>query len=235
MDIIQDIQKRLFSEQDLKYQAFHAKLVPTLPPDRIIGVRTPQLRKLAKEFSKHNDIDVFLNALPHDYYDERNLHGFIISEIKDYDRSLAEIERLLSVVDNWATCDLLSPKAFKVKSNRQRLIVDVRRWMSSPEPYIRRFGIEMLMSHFLDDAFDVKYLKWVADAATDHYYVKMMIAWYFATALAKQYEATIPYIEQGRLTSWIHSKTIQKAIESYRITDEQKAYLRTLRSVQHRS
>jgi len=229
--MINEIRQRLFALQDLKYRDFHAKLVPNLPVERIIGVRTPQLRSLAKEMSKRDGIDEFLNDMPHRYYDERNLHGFIISEIKDYDKVVAEIDRFMPEVDNWATCDLLSPKAFKNKANRQRLIVDVERWIKSDEPYIRRFGIEMLMSHYLDEYFKEEYLVWVANAATDHYYVKMMIAWYFATALAKQYDATIPYIEKGRLTSWIHVKTIQKAIESYRITPEQKEYLRELRNL----
>lgn len=228
--MIQEIRDRLFALQDVGYQSFHSKLVPNLPSDRIIGVRTPALRKLAKEYSRREGIETFLNDLPHDYYDERNMHGFIISEYKDYDVTVDAIDRFLPYVDNWATCDLLSPKAFKAKANRSRLIADVKRWLHSDEPYTIRFGMEMLMSHFLDEDFQEEYLQWVIDSTTDHYYVKMMAAWYFATALAKQYSATISVLEQRRLASWVHDKTIQKAIESYRITDEQKDYLRTLRT-----
>ncbi|MBO7134456.1 MAG: DNA alkylation repair protein [Bacteroidales bacterium] len=201
--------------------------MPNIDIERIIGVRTPQLRKLAKEFAKDAEIDDFLSNIPHQYYDENNMHGFIISEIKDYDRSIYEFDRLLPHVDNWATCDLLSPKSFK--KNHDRLLKDIRRWMKSDKTYTIRFGIEALMTHFLDEDFRPEYLEWVAAIRNDEYYVKMMVAWYFATALAKQYEATLPIIEHKRLEKWTHNKSIQKAIESYRITDEQKKYLRTLK------
>ena len=183
-----------------------------------------------KNIARHEvyaEIDDFLSSLPHKYYDENNLHGFIIAEMKDYDRTIAEIDRLLPYIDNWATCDLIRPKLFS--KNHDKLIKDIRRWMKSSKTYTIRFGIEMLMTHFLDDYFRPEYLEWVASITNDEYYVKMMVAWYFATALAKQYDATLPIIEQKRLASWTHNKTIQKAIESYRITDEQKEYLKGLK------
>lgn len=221
------IRESLFALQDLKYREFHSRLMPGIDIERIIGARTPQLRKLAKEYAKDAEIDDFLSNLPHQYYDENNMHGFIISEIKDYNRCIAEIDRLLPYIDNWATCDLIRPKSFN--KNHSRLIKDIHRWMKSNKTYTIRFGIEMLMTHFLDDDFRPEYLEWVANITNDEYYVKMMVAWYFATALAKQYEATLPIIEQKRLAPWTHNKTIQKATESYRITDEQKTYLKTLK------
>ena len=221
------IRESLFANQDLGYRDFHSKLMPTIEKERIIGVRTPQLRKLAKEYAKDAEIDDFLSSLPHQYYDENNLHGFVIAEMKDYDRSIAEIDRFLPYIDNWATCDLIRPKSFN--KNHSRLIKDIHRWMKSRNTYTIRFGIEMLMTHFLDDDFCHEYLEWVASITNDEYYVKMMVAWYFATALAKQYEVTLPIIEQKRLVSWTHNKTIQKAIESYRITNEQKEYLKGMK------
>ena len=225
----EEIKKRLFALQDTQYKAFHSKLVPNINADKIIGVRTPELRKLAKEYAKNKQIDDFLASAEHDYYEETNLHGFIISETKDYDQCIKELDRFLPVVDNWATCDLLSPKVFKQKKNHERLIEDIKRWMSSDQPYTVRFGIEMLMSYFLDDDFKPEYLQWVAKEKGEHYYIKMMVAWFFATALAKQWDAAIPFIEQKTMDKWIHNKAIQKAVESYRITDSQKAYLRTLK------
>ncbi len=225
----EEIKKRLFALQDTQYKAFHSKLVPNINADKIIGVRTPELRKLAKEYAKNKQIDDFLASAEHDYYEETNLHGFIISETKDYDQCIKELDRFLPVVDNWATCDLLSPKVFKQKKNHERLIEDIKRWMSSDQPYTVRFGIEMLMSYFLDDDFKPEYLQWVAKEKGEHYYIKMMVAWFFATALAKQWNAAIPFIEQKTMDKWVHNKAIQKAVESYRITDSQKAYLRTLK------
>lgn len=225
----EEIKKRLFALQDTQYKAFHSKLVPNINADKIIGVRTPELRKLAKEYAKNKQIDDFLASAEHDYYEETNLHGFIISETKDYDQCIKELDRFLPVVDNWATCDLLSPKVFKQKKNHERLIEDIKRWMSSDQPYTVRFGIEMLMSYFLDDDFKPEYLQWVAKEKGEHYYIKMMVAWFFETALAKQWNAAIPFIEQKTMDKWVHNKAIQKAVESYRITDSQKAYLRTLK------
>ena len=223
------IQQQLFELQDLKYRDFHAKLVPGMDVNDIIGVRTPELRKLAKQLAKDERVGDFLAVLPHRYLDEMNLHGFIISELKDYDECLEEIERFLPYVNNWATCDLLSPKAFKQKKNRVRLIEDIKRWMASDEPFIIRFGIEMLMSFCLDEDFKPEYLKWVSDIRHEHYYVKMMVAWYFATALAKQWESTLPYIVESTLEKWTHNKAIQKAVDSYRITPEQKELLKSYR------
>lgn len=225
--ITEDIQNRLFSEQDEKYRLFQAKLMPGIDVERIIGVRTPILRKYAKELFKIEGIGEFLDVLPHKYYDEYNLHGFIISEIKDYDEAVRRVDELLPYVDNWATCDLLSPKAFK--KNHERLKADIDRWMASSHTYTKRFGIEMAMSHFLDDDFDVTFFDKISVIRSDEYYINMMIAWYFATALAKQWDAAEPYIKNKSLDVWTHNKTIQKAIESYRITDEQKDYLRTLK------
>ena len=223
------IQQQLFELQDLKYRDFHAKLVPGMNVNDIIGVRTPELRKFAKQLAKDERVGDFLAVLPHRYLDEMNLHGFIISELKDYNECLEEIERFLPYVNNWATCDLLSPKAFKQKKNRERLIEDIKRWMASDEPFIIRFGIEMLMSFYLDEDFKLEYLKWVSDIRHEHYYVKMMVAWYFATALAKQWESTLPYIVESTLEKWTHNKAIQKAIESYRIKPEQKELLKSYR------
>jgi len=223
------IQQQLFALQDLKYRDFHAKLVPGMNVNDIIGVRTPELRKFAKQLAKDERVGDFLAVLPHRYLDEMNLHGFIISELKDYNECLEEIERFLPYVNNWATCDLLSPKAFKQKKNRVRLIEDIKRWMASNEPFIIRFGIEMLMSFYLDEDFKPEYLKWVSDIRHEHYYVKMMVAWYFATALAKQWESTLPYIVESTLEKWTHNKAIQKAVDSYRITPEQKELLKSYR------
>lgn len=225
----EEIRKRLFALQDLKYRDFNVSLIPGINPEFSIGVRTPQMRKLAKELAKHEQIGEFIHELPHQYFEETNLHGFLICEIKDYEECVRELDRFLPYVDNWATCDLLSPKAFKASKNHERLLTDIQRWMASPEPYTIRFGIEILMTYFLNEEFKPEYLEWVAAKTQDHYYIKMMVAWYFATALAKQWEATIPVIEKRILPKWTHNKAIQKAIESYRITPEQKDYLRTLK------
>lgn len=222
-----EIQSRLFSLQDETYRQFQAKLMPGMPLERIIGVRIPELRKLAKELRKQEGIDVFLNALPHAYYDENNLHGFLISECRDYARTVEYVNAFLPFVDNWATCDLLSPKVFK--KHRRELEGEILRWMASPETYTIRFGMEMVMTHFLDEDFEAKWLERAAGIHSEEYYVNMMSAWFFATALAKQWEAAVPYLEERKLEKWVHNKTIQKAVESYRITPEQKTYLRTLK------
>ena len=225
--ITDEIRSRLFSLADPAYRDFQAKLMPNVELSRIIGVRTPILRKLAKELAKKDGIGQFLSDLPHGYYDENNLHGFIISECRDYDAAVAYVDALLPYVDNWATCDLLSPKAFA--KNRDRLKCDIDRWLASPAPFKVRFGIEMIMSHYLDGDFDPAFLNKVAVIRSDEYYVNMMIAWFFATALAKQWDDAVGYIEECRLDAWTHNKTITKATESYRITDEQKAYLRSMK------
>ena len=227
MEIREEILQRLFTLQDLTYREFQAKLMPTVDKSTIIGVRTPELRKLAKEFAKRVDVGTFLDVLPHGYYDENNLHGFLLCEEKDFDCVIGRLDAFLPYVDNWATCDLLSPKAFK--KHKAELLPHIRRWLVSDKVYTVRFSIEMLMSHYLDEDFEPEYLDWVAAVESEEYYVNMMIAWYFATALAKQYDAALPYLEKHCLSPWTHNKTIQKAIESYRITDAQKAYLRTLK------
>lgn len=222
-----EIREKLRSLQDLKYRDFQARLMPTVPKEQIIGIRTPVLRQFAKELFQSGEYEAFLADLPHEYYDENNLHGFLLCLIKDYDRVIAELDRFLPFVDNWATCDLMRPKCFA--KNRNKLIGEIRRWMASAETYTIRFGMEMLMTFFLDGDFRQSYLDWVAEIRSEEYYVNMMAAWFFATALAKQYAAAIAYIENRRLDAWTHRKAIQKAMESYRIPPEQKEYLRSLK------
>ena len=221
------IQEELFKLQDIKYKDFSSKLIPNVSKDYFIGVRTPDLRKYAKELVKEEDIDKFLNDLPHKYFDENQLHAFILSELKDYDKCIEYINKFLPYVDNWATCDQMSPKIFK--KNTDKLINEIKIWIRSKETYTIRFGICALMQYFLDDNFKKEYLGMISKIRSDEYYVNMMIAWFFATALAKQYDATIPYIENNKLDKWVHNKTIQKAIESYRITPVQKEYLKSLK------
>ena len=222
-----DIQNLLFDRQDLTYRDFQSKLMPTVDPETVIGVRMPALRKLAKELAGTPAAEAFLRQLPHRYYEENNLHGLLISAIPDYDGAVAALEAFLPHVDNWATCDLLSPKAFR--KHPAELPDQIRCWTADAHPYTVRFGLGMLMSFYLDGEFRPEYLDLAAGVRWEAYYVKMMVAWYFATALAKQYDAALPYLEQRRLDRWTHNKTIQKAVESYRITPEQKAYLRSLR------
>ncbi len=225
--ISQEIREELFKRQDIRYRDFQGGLIPGKDNSIMIGVRTPELRKLAKELSKREDISEFLNDLPHEYFDENQLHAFIISGIKDYDKCMEELEKFLPYVDNWATCDQMSPKVFK--KHKDELLTKVRKWIGADRTYTVRFAMGMLMQHFLDEDFDMEYPEMVATVRSEEYYINMMIAWYFATALAKQYDAALPFIEERRLDVWTHNKTIQKAIESYRVSDEHKAYLRTLR------
>lgn len=220
-------QKRLFELRDVEYASFQAKLTPTVPFELFIGVRVPKVRLLARELLKNPGYETFLEELPHKYYDENMLHGLLISGISDFDKCVSLVDKFLPYVDNWAVCDIMSPKVFA--KHKSELLVKIREWASSDDVYTCRFGLEMLMSHFLDKDFDPSYLKIVVAARGDDYYVKMMVAWFFATALAKQWDASIPYIENRKLAAWTHNKTIQKAIESFRITDEQKKYLRTLK------
>ena len=226
---VEEITSALFNMQDTGYKMFQAKLMPTVNPEVIIGVRTPLLRKFAKDILKTGDVSQFLDALPHRYYDENTLHGIILSELKDYDETIKRIDEFLPYVDNWATCDLMSPKVFK--KHKAELLGEIDRWILSDEVYTVRFGLEMLMSHYLDDDFKPEYLEKAAGVKNDDYYVRMMVAWFFATALAKQYASALPYIENNVLEKWTHNKSIQKAVESYRITDEQKAYLKTLKCI----
>ena len=221
-----NIKDELFKLQDIKYRDFQAKLIPTVKSDTVIGVRTPQLRDLAKKIVKE-DYASFINELPHKYFDENQLHAFILSELKDYDKCINYINKFLPYVDNWATCDQMSPKVFK--KHKKELLNHIKVWIKSKDTYTIRFGIGMLMQHYLDDDFKPEYIKWVSSIKSNEYYVNMMIAWYFATALTKQYEDAILYIENNKLDIWVHNKVIQKACESFRITVEQKDYLKTLK------
>ncbi len=223
----EEIREHLFSLQDIKYRDFQSGLIPGKGSEVMIGVRTPQLRKYAKELYKNCDVTEFLKDLPHEYFDENQLHAFIISEIRDFDKCINEVELFLPYVDNWATCDQMSPKVFK--KHKEELLKKIRVWIKSDKTYTVRFAIGMLMQHFLDEDFDREYPEMVAKVRSDEYYINMMIAWYFATALAKQYEIVLPFIENKRLDTWTHNKTIQKGVESYRITTQQKEYLRTLK------
>ena len=226
-EMIRDVRKRLFEMQDTGYRDFHARLILTVEKEKIIGIRTPILRKFAKEFGKTEESELFLKVLPHQYYEENNLHGLLIEQVRDYDKCLEELERFLPFIDNWATCDLLA--LHMMKKHRDIFIREVFRWIELDQPYTIRFGISMLMRHYLDEEFKTEYPEKVATIRSEEYYVNMMRAWYFATALAKQYENVLPFLEKRQMDVWTHNKTIQKAIESYRITSEQKEYLRTLR------
>lgn len=221
------LQEELFGLQDLKYRDFHSKLMPNVEKEKVIGIRTPMLRKFARQFAKTEEAVAFLQELPHVYYEENNLHMMLITGIKDYQECLEEVIRFLPYIDNWATCDYPAPKCFA--QHKEELLPYIRQWITSKETYTIRYGIGMLMRLYLEEDFSEEYLELVARVQSEEYYVNMMIAWYFATALAKQWDAVIPYMEKHRLSDWVHRKTIQKAIESYRITDEQKRYLRTLR------
>ena len=219
-----EIRSRLFALQDVKYRDFQSGLIPNIPPESMIGVRTPELRQLAKEVGTDED---FLAALPHRFFDENQLHAFIISAIRDKTECLRRAEEFLPYVDNWATCDQMSLKCFK--KSPEGLLPRIRIWIKSPHTYTVRFGVGCLMEFFLDEHFKPEYAELVSELRSDEYYVNMMIAWYFATALAKQYETAVGYIERRSLDPWVHRKAVQKAIESSRVTDEHKQYLRTLR------
>lgn len=221
-----EIEKELFRLRDESYRDFQSALIPTVEKRAFIGVRTPALRALAKTLSKSADISEFLGSLPHTYFDENQLHAFLISEIKDFDLCLRETERFLPCVDNWATCDQMSPKVFK--KHKKELLAAIDRWLASERTYTVRFAIGMLMTHFLDEDFSPVFLEKAAAIRSEEYYVKMMVAWYFATALAKQYDAALPYLERKSLDPWTHNKTIRKALESFRIPPERKAHLRGL-------
>ncbi|MCR5719993.1 MAG: DNA alkylation repair protein [Lachnospiraceae bacterium] len=224
---IDEIEKLLFEERDSKFCDMQIKIIPNVKPETIIGVKTPVLRVLAKKIYKSGDAKQFMEKLPHKYFEENQLHAFIISQMKDFDECINEAERFLPFVDNWATCDQMTPESFK--KNRKKLLDYINKWLKSSGEYTVRFGIKMLMTHFLDEDFDISYAQKVAEVISDAYYINMMRAWYFATALAKQYEAVIPFIEEKKLDVWTHNKSIQKSVESYRISDERKAYLKTLK------
>lgn len=225
--MIAKIRSTLLTMQDVSYKEFQSRLMPTVPRDTVIGVRTPQLRELSRKIKNEKNICEFLECLPHRYYEENNLHAFLIEQISDFDICVAELDRFLPYVDNWATCDMLRPKCFHRR--KADLAAHIETWLGSNAVYTVRFGIGMLLTHFLDEDFDDKYLEKVAAISSQEYYINTMIAWYFATALAKQYKSAVVYFEKNRLPVWVHNKTIQKAIESYRITAIQKTYLRSLK------
>jgi len=222
-----DIVKSLYAAQDTVYRDFSAKLIPNINKDSIIGVRTPQLRKMAKDMVKSGQYKDFILCLPHKYYEENQLHAFIISEMRDFDMAIKETERFLPFVDNWATCDQMSPRVFK--KNLAVLEKCVCKWIKSKDIYTVRFGIKTLMQYWLDGNFDTKYADMVANIKTDEYYINMMRAWYFATAAAKQYERILPYLKSGKIDEWTRRRAIQKATESFRVTDAHKKELRALR------
>ena len=222
-----EIQKELFALQDKEYMKFLSKLTPNVSEDTIIGVRIPEIRKLAKKLVKNNEYEDFLKELPHKYYDENLLHGAIISESKDFEKCIKLLDNFLPFVDNWAVCDTISPKIFK--KYKKELIEKIKEWSQSDKTYTCRFGVEMLMTHFLDEDFKKEYLEIVADIHSEEYYVKMVVAWFFATALAKQWDYAVIYLENNKLDVWVHNKTIQKARESLRISLEKKEYLKGLK------
>ncbi len=221
------IRNELFKMQDIEYRDFNSKLIPTVKKEDMIGIRTPELRKYAKKLIKSEEMEEFLHSLPHKYFDENQLHVFIISEIKDFNICMDELINFLLYLDNWATCDQLSPKIFK--KYRNDLLPHIYEWLKSDKTYTVRFGIGMLMEHFLNEDFKTEYPEMVAAVRSEEYYINMMTAWYFATALAKQYESILPFIEGNKLDTWTHNKSIQKAIESNRISAEQKNYLKGLK------
>ena len=225
--ITDEIRARLIPLGEPAYRELQLRTIPTLSPSSVIGVRTPTLRKLAGELSAREDISVFLSALPHDLFEENQLHAFVLSGMRSFEDCLSAVSRFLPYVDNWATCDQMSPKVFA--RHRAELTEPVRAWIAGGHTYTVRFGIKMLMDHYLDEAFDPAYLDLAASVRSDEYYVRMMVAWYFATALAKQYPFAVRVLEQRRLDPWTHNKTIRKAVESFRIAPEQKTWLRGLK------
>lgn len=220
------LQEELFKLQDTAYRDFQSSLMPGIDKESVIGIRTPVLRTFAKGFSKTEEAAHFIKELPHKYYEENNLHMLLITQIKDYDKCISEIERFLPYVDNWATCDFPLPKCFS--RNKEDVLVRAKEWIAADGTYIKRYGIGVMLRLFLDDDFKEEYIQLVASVKSEEYYVNMMIAWYMATALARQWNAAVPYLQEHRLSGWVHRKSIQKAVESYRITPEQKEFLRQL-------
>ncbi len=227
MYIVEEIRAYLFSMRDESYRDFQSALIPTVNKETVIGVRTPALRKYARELAKRENVEEFLSDLPHLYFEENNLHFFIIEQTADFETCLNQVQAFLPYVDNWATCDQACPRAFR--RHKQELLPFIREWMKSERTYTVRYGLGMLMRLFLDEDFSVEYPEMAAAVQSEEYYVNMMVAWYFATALAKQYDAVLPYLKEHRLSHWVHNKTIQKACESYRLTEGQKAYLKGLK------
>lgn len=221
------VYERLLEVRDVEYKDFQAKLVPNISPDTIIGVRTPAMRAVAKEVFKSPEKDIFLNDLPHRYYEENLVHFFVLAEMKDFDECVEAVEKFLPYVDCWPVSDQATPKSFK--KNHEKLLPLIKKWIASDHVYTARFGIRMLMNEFLGDDYKEEYLELASSNKGDDYYLKMMVAWYFATALAKQYDSAVKYIEDRKLDEWIHKKSIQKAVESYRVSDEHKEYLKRFR------
>ena len=221
------LETELFALQDLRYKAFQTKLMPGVAPESVIGVRMPALRGLARAWGKTPDAPAFLKLLPHRYYEENNLHGLLICAMHDFSEAVAALDDFLPYVNNWATCDMINPRIFG--KHLPDLLPHIRKWMASEHCYTIRFGIGMLMRYYLDAAFEPEYPAWVCAVDSKEYYVNMMAAWYFATALAKQYDAVVPWIERRKLAPWTHNKVIQKACESDRISGAQKIYLRTMK------
>lgn len=221
------LQEELFKLQDTEYRDFNSSLIPGIEKETVIGVRTPVLRKFAKEYAKSGETEQFMRELPHKYYEENNLHMMLIGQIKDYAECISELEKFLPYIDNWATCDSLLPKCFD--KNKEDILERAKKWIVADTTYVKRYGMGVMMRLFLDEDFKEEYIQLVAGVKSEEYYVNMMIAWYMATALAKQWDAAIPYIQEHRLSEWVHRKSIQKAVESYRITPEQKDYLKGLR------
>lgn len=226
-EIEKQVREKLFLMQDLKYKQFHSRLIPTVNEDLIIGVRTPQLRKFAKEFAKENASKEFLKILPHKYYEENNLHAFLIESEKDFSVAIKLCEAFLPYIDNWATCDMFSPKCFK--KHPDKLLEKIKLWLKSENLYTVRYAIVCLLSNFLDEKFSEDILELVCAVKSKEYYINMAIAWFFSVALVKQYEFTLPYITEKRLDMWVHNKSIQKAVESLRIEKSTKEYLKTLK------
>lgn len=230
-----ELQEQLFKLQDLDYKKFHAKLIPNIPAEKIIGIRTPQLRSFASSLfreakssaQKKSSLDAFLHSLPHELYEENNLHGFLIEKLSGFEECVLRVSEFLPFIDNWATCDMLQPKAFK--KNPELLLPHIKKWIASEHTYTCRFGIGMLMSLFLDERFKPEYLCLASEVRSSEYYVNMMVSWFFATALAKQWDCTVRILEEKKLSAWCHNKAIQKAVESLRISREQKEYLKTLK------
>lgn len=221
------LQEELFELQDIKYRDFNSSLIPGIDKETVIGIRTPVLRKFAKEYAKSGETEQFMRELPHEFYEENNLHMMLIGQIKDYDECISELEKFLPHIDNWATCDSPLPKCFD--KNKEDVLERAKNWIATDATYVKRFGMGVMMRLFLDEDFKEEYIQLVASVKSEEYYVNMMIAWYMATALAKQWDAAVPYIQEHRLSEWVHRKSIQKAVESYRITPEQKDYLKGLR------
>ena len=224
---IRSLREELFSIRDEKYKAFQEKLMPSVDPDSVIGIRTPALRRFAAEFAKRNNVNDFFKSLPHAYYEENNLHAFLIEKIGNFDRTVEELNRFLPCVDNWATCDMMSPKIFS--ENKEKLLPVIEEWLASPHIYMARFGIVTLMKHYLDEDFSPRHLQMVADVPSEEYYIEMAKAWYFAEALVKQYASALPCLTSGGLTPFVHNKTISKACDSFRISKDKKDFLKTLR------